>query len=149
MRAVEIGVWWLVLVGVWLLTLTSFSSLELYVAAVCALPCAVAAIFARRAIRGRWRLWPGCWRWFLLVPQAVVADTAWSLSTLCRRTGGSVERVPLRPHDGDSVTRQALATLLLSSCPSTVVLDARAKDQKLLVHRLGRRGSALERAVRR
>jgi hypothetical protein len=87
-RAVETLVWWAVLVGVWLTTLSSMNGQDLAVAAVLAVPCALAAT-AVRAIYGL------------------------------------------------SGVRKAVKTIVVSSWPTSVVLDD--KDDTLLVHPLRRR----------
>jgi hypothetical protein len=59
-RAVEILCWWVLLTGLWLVTLSSVSAPELLAAGLCAIPCAFTAQTARRAMNGAWRPAP---RW--------------------------------------------------------------------------------------
>jgi multisubunit Na+/H+ antiporter MnhE subunit len=119
-RAVESVVWWTVLVGVWLTTLSTVNWQDLLVAAVVAVPCALAATM----LRG---VYHGCWRpasaWTL--PLAVVRGCA---ALFSRHT--QLRHIPARP-----AARKAIKTVIVSASPGTVVLDD--KGDSLLVHGLG------------
>ena len=68
--------WTVVLVGVWVATLTAVGVLELVVAVVVAVPLAALATATRRVLDAPARLPAGWWRWALRLPGAVVADAA-------------------------------------------------------------------------
>lgn len=147
-------VWWALLVGVWLVTVTAFSPVELVAGVVAALPCAAAAVAGRRAVNGAWRVRPGWWQWLLPMPLAVVAESCRVLLVPFRRgrrRGGTgrLEEVRLRRERPRAVarTQQAIATTVVSVAPGTLVVDVRADEDVLVVHRLlGGRGR-LEEAV--
>lgn len=153
----EVLFWWAACVGVWLLTLSSISLSETLIAAGCALPCAVLAVVARRAVEGSWPVQPGWFRWFLPLPAAVVSD---GVRVLGRAPGALVGRrvprgdertVPLhrdRPA-GRWRTRQALATVLVTAAPGTVVLDVAEDSGEMRVHALGAGRPSMEEVVRR
>jgi multisubunit Na+/H+ antiporter MnhE subunit len=118
-RAVESGVWWAVLVGVWLTTLSAVNWQDLLVAAVLAVPCAIIATLVRRAYGGRWRP-ASAWR----LPADIVRGCG---ALLARRA--TLRRIPV------SGLRKGVKTVVVSASPGTVVLDD--KDDALLVHALG------------
>ncbi|HEX3792100.1 MAG TPA: Na+/H+ antiporter subunit E [Pseudonocardiaceae bacterium] len=135
----ETFVWWVILVGVWLATLSAFSFEELAVAAVLALPCAVAAGAARRAAEVRWTVGSGWAQWLLALPGAVLHDTAAVLRLGMRwqrrEDEDEFRRVPLPTEsaDGRRAGREAVTTEVLSATPGSVVVDADEHDG-LLVH---------------
>jgi multisubunit Na+/H+ antiporter MnhE subunit len=112
-------VWWAVLVGVWLTTLSAVNWQDLLVAAALAIPCAVAATLLRVAYGGRWR---PARAWTLPVE---IARGCAALSS--RQT--ELRRMPV------SSLRKGVKTVLVSASPGTVVLDD--DDDSLLVHALG------------
>lgn len=119
-RAVESIVWWAVLVGVWLCTLSTVTTQELVLAAVAAVPCALVATALRAAYQGRWK-----------------PTRAWSLPMrIVRECASLFSRASLRKIPVDTA-RKAVKTVVVSASPGTVVLDD--KDDELLVHSLGRR----------
>jgi multisubunit Na+/H+ antiporter MnhE subunit len=158
MRALpEVLFWWAACVALWLLTLSSVSLPELLVAAGCALPCAVLAVVARRAVGGSWPVQPR-WAWWLLpLPAAVVADGVRVLGRAAgvlvgrRMPSGRVRTVELhRDHAaGRWRTRQALASLLVTATPGTVVLDIAEDSGEMCVHALGAGAPSMEDVVRR
>lgn len=118
-RAVESAVWWAVLVGVWLTTLSAVNWQDLLVAAVVAVPCAVIAASVRLAYEGRWR-----------------PDSAWRLpidiargSAALGSSHAELRRIPV------SALRKGVKTVVVSASPGTVVLDD--NGDSLLVHSLG------------
>lgn len=117
-KIVEGAVWWAVLVGVWVLTLTSVTLAEVVVAGVAGVPCAVAATAARAAHGAVWRPGAALVRSLPLVPVEVVRDLVRGPSD------GTVRTVP--------VAEPGVATVLLSLSPGTVVLDD--DGQALTVH---------------
>lgn len=147
--AVEVVVWEVVLALLWLATTSSVSVQESVAAVVFALPCAVAATAARRAAGGHWRPNRSWLRWLLVLPWAVLRDTAAVLVHVVRRDDGEFTRVGL-PHDpaeAQRTAREALAAGALSATPATVVADANGKG--LVVHRLPGGYRGLERRVGR
>lgn len=145
LRFAEIFVWWLVLTGVWLLTLTTYSGGELVLAGVAAVPAALAAQRARRAVGGSW--WPGrAWlRWSAALPGAVVTDTVRVLAAAVRgRVDGECRTIALADR-GDGTS--AVAAMVVNAAPGTVVVDA--PPGRLVVHALTPSGSTLERVVAR
>ena len=85
-RAVETLIWWVVLVGVWLSTLSTVSTQELVVAACCGLVCAVLATTARAVYRGSWR---PARAWTLPVEIARDCATLFSRESAIRSIGAS------------------------------------------------------------
>lgn len=152
----EVLFWWAACAGIWLLTLSSVSLPELLVAAGCALPCAVLAVTARRAVRGSWPLQPDWLRWLPPLPVAVVAD---GVRVLGRGAGVLIGRVPtgelrtVQLHRDRAAgrwrTRQALATVLVTATPGTVVLDVAEDSGEMRVHALGAGRPSMEEVVRR
>lgn len=102
----EVASWWVVCVGLWLLTLSSISTSEVVVATAAGLPCAVLAVLARRAVEGSWPPRPAWACWLLPLPVAVVADSVRVLGLAAgvlvgrRIPEGEVRRVRL-PRDRD------------------------------------------------
>jgi multisubunit Na+/H+ antiporter MnhE subunit len=129
--------WWVLLVGVWVLTLSTVSGSELIVAGLCALPCAVVALLAGRALRSRWRMPAAALRWVPAVAVGAVTDT---VRVLLGRSGPPrVRAVVLRDAGAGAAardTRRALATIAIAATPGSVVLDERG-DRGLGVHVLG------------
>lgn len=153
----EVVCWWAAGIGVWLLTLSSVSLPEALIATGCALPCAVLAVVARRAVEGSWPVQPGWVRWLLPLPAAVVADGVRVLGRAAAVLGGA--RMPSgdehtvqlhrdRPA-GRWRTRQALATVLVTATPGTVVLDVDEDSGRMRVHALGAGRPSMEEVVRR
>jgi multisubunit Na+/H+ antiporter MnhE subunit len=134
---VEFVAWWCVAVGVWIASLSAWSTHDFVVAAGCALPCAAAALAARRAVDAAWHPPLATLRWLALLPVGVVRDTAFVLSLPLRR------RVPteLRAVDvgapGDSPAaagRRAVAVTVLNATPGTVVYGSDPERGTVLVH---------------
>ncbi len=133
--------WWAVLVGVWLLTLSTVSPPELAVAGAAALPCAVAATVGRHVVDGRWRVRLRWLRWLVLLPVAVVADTCRVLVLPLRGPAGGQGRgqlrtIPLPDTPPGDATRRALATIVVSITPGTFVVDADPDADQLVAHSL-------------
>ena len=115
---VEVAVWWAVLVGVWLLTLGTVTVAEVVVAGVAAVPCAFTATAARAAYGTAWRPGRALARSLPLVPVEIVRDLVRGPSD------GTVRTI--------RVAEPAVATVLISLSPSTVVLDD--DDATLTIH---------------
>jgi multisubunit Na+/H+ antiporter MnhE subunit len=141
--AVEGSIWWCVAVGVWIASLSAWSTQDFVVAAGCALPCAAAAVAARRAVRGAWRPRLRALRWVAVLPWSM-ATGAVAVLTLPFRSGRGVgfREVVL---DDD----HALAIAVLSSTPGTYVTSFDPESGTALVHAAGTRASAVERACTR
>ncbi|MEV6612168.1 hypothetical protein [Kutzneria sp. NPDC051319] len=118
-RAVESAMWWAVLVGVWLTTLSTVNWQDLLVAAVLAVPCAVIAASVRLACDGRWRP-ASAWR----LPMDIARGSAALASSRAE-----LRRIPV------SALRKGVKTVIVSASPNTVVLDD--EGDSLLVHSLG------------
>ena len=153
----ELLFWWAAATGVWLLTLSSMSLSEVAVASASGLPCAVAAIAARRAVDGSWPARPAWLRWLVPLPLAVVADTARVLgraaAVLVGRPvpSGRLRTVRLdrdRP-DARWRSRQAVSTVLVSAAPGTVVVDVEVDTGLMRLHALGSGAPAMEDVVSR
>lgn len=145
----ELVAWYVVAVGIWMASLSAWSGQELVVAAGCAVPCAVAAVGARRAVDGAWRAPTGAMRWVLLLPAAIVVDAVRVLSWPARsRSEGTFRTIDIGASGGTSSAtgRRAAASFALSSTPGSYVVAADETAGTLTVHGLG--GSSLiERAV--
>jgi multisubunit Na+/H+ antiporter MnhE subunit len=141
----EIAAWWVVLAGVWVLTINTMQVAELVAAAVFAVPCAVAAFAARRAMDGAWRPRAGWLRWFRRLPWAAFTETA---AVLPRRGPGKFEdfELPEEPA-ASSQARKAIATVAIGLTPGTLV--ARTDERRLVVHRLSPRRSPVPGEVAR
>jgi len=154
--AAEVLWWWAAACGVWLLTLSSVNAAELVVALACALPCGLAAWAARVALGGQWRPRPR-WVWWLApLVVSVFSDSIRVLGLALRRRdvereAGRLVDVPLPEGEAEDVAsgRAAVATLVMSSTPGTLVVQGDPERRVLTLHALVPGGSALERAVRR
>ena len=151
----EVAAWWAILVGVWLVTLNTYSVAELITAAVLAVPCAVAARAGRRAAELRWGVTLGWSRWLVALPSAIAHDLIVALSLGIRRRTREADdefrtlRLPHEDNDAARTGRAALTTAVLSATPGTVVVDADEAHDELLVHALPTSHTRLEREMRR
>jgi multisubunit Na+/H+ antiporter MnhE subunit len=146
----EVAVWWAVLVLVWLATLNSFSFAELVVAAVLALPCAVAARYGRQAAGGGWSVRPGWARWLLSLPWALLHDTAAMLAIAVRPERQAEDRFEDISADAPAGRGwEAAATFVVSATPGSVVVDAGEHHDRIVVHTAAIRATGLRVAVRR
>lgn len=148
-RAAEVAVWWVVLWGVWMLTLSSVTLAETVVAGVAALPAAAAAVATRRVEQVAWRPAWSWVRWALVWPVAVVADTGRVLADAVRRRSGEFDEVDLPVERGQlRSSRRTFAALTLTSTPSTIVVDV-PEEPRFPVHVLGRGRPRMDREVTR
>jgi hypothetical protein len=140
-------VWWVLSVGLWLLTVAPVSLPEIPTAAVAALPCAALAVAARRAAGSTWRPRAEWLRWLPVLPVSVLADTARVLTG--RREPGGVRRIGLsdEPDAATGRTRRAVVTLLLSLTPGSYVQDA--WDDRVVLHTRGGGRPRMDEVVRR
>lgn len=159
-RALEAVLWWVLLLLLQVVSISSVTPRELAVAAVFSAVGAAGAVGLRRAGGLAYRPRPGWARWLLAVPREAVSDVA-RLAILARQEASGrqgeytrFDRVEL-PDDGSAAGRAArrgMATLVLSLTPATYVADVDVRDgdaDVLLVHRVGPGGDQLERRVTR
>lgn len=131
-------IWWAACVAIWLLSLSAFSYQEFVVAMSCALPCAVAAVAARRAVEGGWRFESRVLGIAMRLPRDIVVDSARVLSRPWsrRRIRGQFRTVSLEAR-GDSPQdsgRRAVVATLLSTTPGSYVVDTDPEGGTALVH---------------
>jgi len=146
---VELIGWYVVAVGIWMASLSAYSGQELVVAAGCAVPCALAAVGARRAVGGAWQLPAEALRWFLILPAAIVVDAVRVLSWPLRTGGGGSFRTVDIGARGDTPAasgRRVAAALAVSSTPGAYVVAADEKAGTVTIHGFGG-SSMIERAV--
>ena len=156
-RLAETVVWWAVGIGVWLLTLSSMSAPEVVAAVVAALPCAVLAVAARRAVEGSWAPQLRRLRQVLPLPVAVGADTVRLLGRAAAVLAGhpipagDLREVRLERDRGAErwAAHQATAVALVSASPGSVALHVDEKTGQLLLHMLGSGRPRMEEVVRR
>ena len=148
----ELVAWWVVAVGVWMASLSAYSAHDLVVACACAVPCAAAALGARRAVQGAWRPPAEVLRWLAALPLSMVTDAVRVLGWPLRRRshGGKLRTIDVDApgDDASAAGRRAAASFLLSSTPGSYVVASDEDRGTLTVHVLGR-PSRLERRVAR
>lgn len=138
-RFVEVASWWVILSCLWLITASSVSEAEVVAGVVLSVPCALAAVGARRAVGASWRLRPGWIRCLLPLPAKAMADAWRILAAVARRPlvagdrGRLVEVVVAEDDDSDrAAARRALALLALSYSPGSLVVDS--ADHRMTLH---------------
>jgi multisubunit Na+/H+ antiporter MnhE subunit len=121
---------------IWLATVNTMSTEELGTAGVLAILCALAARAGRIAARSHWRPPVGALRWLAALPWSVLRETvaALAIAARCRPVGRftDLELTGERPEAG----REALATLIVSATPGSVVVGANDEHGTLLIHSL-------------
>ncbi|HEX4218658.1 MAG TPA: hypothetical protein VHZ02_09845 [Acidimicrobiales bacterium] len=134
--------------GVWLLSLSSVSSEELLVGGSSALACGVVAAIVRRKIDGHWSLAWDLVRPVLCLPGAIAADTLGVLASPWR-----ARKKRARYFDVDigaagssprATARRAIASLVVSASPGSVVVAADPETGRLTVHSFASAGTRLE-----
>ena len=152
----EIGWWWAAAVAIWAQTLSSVSPQELTAAAICGLPCAVAARAGRKAVGGCWRPRLRWTAWLLPLVVAVPADTARMLvGTIrwlaARQVPGELKEIQMPAGEPPDVAagRHAMAILTISATPGTFVVDSDPEEDKIVIHTLVSGSPHLERVVGR
>lgn len=144
--------WWVWLVLVWVASLTTVSVPELAVAAASAVSCVLVALAARRVLgirarlRARWLR--GAWR----LPWVVVTDTVsvWRTALRGMRKRPIGDHVRELPLGGERTrARQAVAIMLLSAAPRTMVVDLDRRSNTVRLHGFGAEEGPMERVVRR
>lgn len=149
---IEAVVWWGLCLGVWLVTLSAVSGQELVVATPLGLVSGVLAVIARRVAGNRWRLRP---QWFLpvlLVPVAILADTVRVLAAAVTRPSGRFVDLPVSQGAGDGAPargRRALATMVITVSPGTIVVDIDPETGRATVHTLNAGRPHMEEVVAR
>lgn len=151
--AVEAIAWWCACVAIWQTTVTTPSWQEWAASGIFAIPVAACARPARRAAGGAWQLPADSVRIAAHLPSAIVADTAGALCLAARRrgAGGEYTDLPL-PFDRSAARRdgrEAVATVLTCATPGAVVVGSDPGRQRLLVHRLPLRPTAMAQRIRR
>lgn len=136
------------LLGVWLLSLSAVSAEDLWGGSGCAFVSGMVVAGVRRAIKGRWSATTAVLfsaQPTLLLPLAILADTAGVLAASVRGRRGRLTTVELPAAGGTSraTTRRAMATALISASPSSIVVDADPKTGVLTVHSFGQTGPSL------
>lgn len=154
--AAEVGSWWGLSAGIWLLTLSSVTGPDLYAAVGCGLPCGLAARAGRHAMRAGWRPRLRWARWLVPLPAAVLADTGRLLVTALRglpgdRHPGELREVRLAPGEPAAVAagHRAMAALTISFTPGTFVLETNPEDNMLVIHSMASGWPHLEQVVQR
>ncbi|HLI55212.1 MAG TPA: Na+/H+ antiporter subunit E [Acidimicrobiales bacterium] len=142
----EILLWWGASFGVWLISLSALSGQELLVAALASIPCGAAAYGTRRVIGDTWTARP---RWLgaaLVLPVAIVTDTAQVLWAAATGKRGRFVRVRTG-FAGDSTEARAgrgVAVALVSTSPGSYALDIDPGTGEMLVHSLAPKGPRVE-----
>jgi multisubunit Na+/H+ antiporter MnhE subunit len=154
--AAEVLWWWGACVGIWLLTLSSVTPAELTVAIACGLPCALAARAARRAAGDAWLPRARWLAWLVLLPAAVLADTARLTGLLAQAARGRADpgrlrdiRLPAAEPGPVALAHRALASLAISASPGTLVVDSDPRGSKLTIHAMAGGWPGLDRAAAR
>lgn len=149
---VEAVVWWGLCLGVWLVSLSAVSGQELVVATPLGLISGVLAVIARRAAGNRWRLRPEWFLPLLLVPVAILADAVRVLAAAVTRPSGRFVDVAISHGAGDRAPaqgRRALATMLITVSPGTIVVDIDPETAQAMVHTLNAGRPHMEEVVAR
>lgn len=155
--AVEMLVWSALMVGMWVVTLSAATVPEVVAAAAAGVVSALGAVVARVALGGRWRAKARWSRWLVTWWGSLVADTAAVFALAARHlrhrdVAGDFVEVALRRTPGDEPSEdmhRALAALVLSSTPGSVVYDSDPRGHRLFVHTIVDVPPDLEAAVSR
>ena len=153
-RLVEILFWWGACLCVWLISLSAVSGQELLVAAIASLPCGVLATVGRIAAANSWGFRVSWLRSALFLPFAIVSDAFQVVFLVFRFPGRDGEFVTVRINGGAGEGRQAdgrraVATLLTTVTPSSIVTDIDPSTGEALVHVIAVRGPHMERLAAR
>lgn len=147
----EFLAWWVVLVGVYLGSLSTVDLLELAAALVLGAAGAALAVVARRVAGDFWPLRPGWLRWTPVLVGAVLADTVRVVGLLARPRrlrgrAGELREMPLaEPADA----RAAVGGMVLSAAPGSYMVDVDEERRALVAHVLVDGRPDLARAVTR
>ncbi|HET9254722.1 MAG TPA: hypothetical protein VFO16_05920 [Pseudonocardiaceae bacterium] len=154
---VEAAVWWVLLLGGYLVLVSPLSGGEFILGTLLSVVAGCAGVMARRASASSFTV---SWRWLaplVGIPVAVLADTVLLARALPAQwpgrepPAGVLHSVPLarQPDDVREESWQAVAGLMLSVSPGSFVVDSGGAPPRLLVHAVRERPSAVERSVRR
>ncbi|HET6908165.1 MAG TPA: Na+/H+ antiporter subunit E [Mycobacteriales bacterium] len=148
---VEFVLWWAVVTGVWMASLSAWSWHDLVVAAGCGIPAALCAVGGRRAVRGAWRMPKDALRWLLHLPAAVVVDALRVFSLPFRRRPEAMTQfvsvdLGVTGQSARAAGHFAAATLVLSLTPGSYFVATDPKKGTALLHAVGP-PSSLQRAV--
>lgn len=150
----EAVIWWAVLTLVWLATLGTVSAEELAVAGGAAAFGAAMACWGRRVVQGQWHIQAGWIRGLLVLPWAVLHDMVVVLRLVlhpARKAEGEFREIPLAADRARArrSAREAVATMMISATPGSLVVDGADRDQHLVIHTLPGGDTTVQRAVRR
>lgn len=154
---VEVVAWWALMVGVWVITLSSAPPMELYISAAAALPCALLMPTVRRTVQAAWRPDWRWLRWLVVLPFSILADTArvfaavFVHAVMRRPLDGELTEIRLRPHEDParSTAHVALAMVTVSATPGSFVMDSRPERNALVLHQIVDGPPDLQQVVRR
>lgn len=153
-RVLEVAFWWGACLGVWLISLSAVSGQELLVSVLVSFPCGVIALVGRLATANRWGLRPSWLRGAVVVPFAIVNDALQVLFQVFRspRREGEFVRIPVNGGAGDGPEadgRRAVATMLTTLTPASIVADIDPDTGEALVHVISVRGPHMEKVAAR
>lgn len=155
--AVEMLAWSVLMVGLWVVTLSAATVPEIVAAAVAGVASALGAIAARLALGGHWRVEARWSRWLVAWCGSIAADTVAVFALVARHLRdrdvvGDFAEVALKRTPGDPASEdmhRALAALVLSSTPGSVVYNSDPRGHRLFVHTIVDTPPDLEAAVSR
>ncbi len=155
--AAEMLAWSVLMVGLWVVTLSAATVPEIVAAAVAGVASALGAVAARLALGGRWRVNARWSCWLVVWCGSIAADTVAVFALAARHlrdrdVAGDVTEVVLKRTPGDRPDEdmhRALAALVLSSTPGSVVYDSDPRGHRLGVHTIVDTPPDLEAAVSR
>jgi multisubunit Na+/H+ antiporter MnhE subunit len=133
--------------GIWLLTLSSFSWGELIVGSACSLLVGLIAVAAQRVVGARWAPTAVSLRPLLVVPAAVASDAVqvFTASLWRRSMQGRFETLDIGATgpSPQAATRRAIATLATTLTPASIVVDVNDEGE-MTIHALPTGGPHIE-----
>ena len=143
-----VALWSGVSLGIWLLTLSTFSWAELAVGSACSLIVGVVAAAVQRTVGVRWAATASALRPLHVVPLAIVTDAAQVVPLPFRRRGlrGRFETVDVDAAGSspEAATRRAIATLATTVTPASIVIDVDGESGDMTIHALPTIGPHVE-----
>lgn len=145
---IEPAVWWVVLLATYLAIVSTISVTEILVGVPAAAAGAAVAVVTRRALLAadnpeRYLPRPAWLRWLLPLPVQILTD---SLRLL--RPHGEFDELRL-PDDDRRAALRGFAALTVSASPGAYVAEVLPDRGDLVLHRISRRRSAVEREISR
>lgn len=145
---IEPVVWWVALLATYLAIISTISVAELLVGTLAAAAGAAAAVVTRRALLAADNTEPylprPAWlRWLLPLPVQILTDSIRLL-----RPHGEFAELRL-PDDDRRAALRGFAALAVSASPGTYVAEDLPDRNDLVLHRISRRPSAVEREISR